>query len=285
MLDQDLSFFQRVEDLRVQELIAKLAVEAFTVTVLPRAARLDEQRADVQPCQPLPNRLGAELGPIVRSDVVWRAMGNEQLGKQRQHVIAVEPPGDQDRQTFPAELVDHHQHAKYPAVMGAILDEIVGPDMMAPARPKPDAGSIVQPKSTPLGLSLRHLQALLTPDPLHTLGIHMPALTAQQGRDPTVAVAAILAGQFDNRFGKRRLVVGDFGYMPLGRARLTKNTAGPTFGNTECLLNMMHAAPTTLGAQKFPEAASFRISLSRVRSATALRSRAFSRSSAFSRFA
>src|SRR3974390_3205546 len=40
-LDDDLSFSQRVEDLAIEQFISKTSIEAFDVTVLPRAARLD----------------------------------------------------------------------------------------------------------------------------------------------------------------------------------------------------------------------------------------------------
>ena len=56
-----------------------------------------------------------------------------------------------------------------------------------------------------------------------------------------------------------------------------------TLGDGELPPHMLDADAPTGGAQKFPEAASFRISLSRVRPATALRSRVFSVSRSFSR--
>ena len=289
--DQDRRFFQGIEDLHVQQLVSELAVETFAVTVLPRAAGLDEQRADVEPFQPVSYRMSTELRSIVRSNVVGWTMGDEQLGEQRQNVIAVQPSRYQDRQTFASELVDHHQHTKRPTIMGTFLDKVISPDMMAPARSKPDTGTIIQPETTPLGLSRRHLQPFSPPDPRDPFGIHMPPLGTQQGRDPAIAVTAKLAGKVDNRFSERYFVIRHFGNMPLGRAGLTENPTGPTLGNTECLLNMVDVVPTTLNAkersraQKFPDAASFRISLSSVRSATAFLSLAFSRSSSFRRLA
>lgn len=162
---------------------------------------------------------------------------------------------------------------------------------MAPAGPKPDAEAVVAPEPPALGLLGWHLQTFLPPDPRHPLGIDMPALRTQQCRDPAIAVPAKLTGQIDDGFGKRRFVIRLFGNMPLGRTRLAKHLAGPAFGNAKRFLDMMHAAPTTLNAkersraQKFPAAASFRMSLSSVRSATAFFSRAFSRSSSFRRLA
>ncbi len=61
LLDQDRGFFQRIEDLRVQQLVSELAIERLAVAVLPRAARLDEQRVDLQPFEPIPYGMCAEL--------------------------------------------------------------------------------------------------------------------------------------------------------------------------------------------------------------------------------
>ena len=133
--------------------------------------------------------------------VGW-AVGDEELGEQHQHVVAIEPPGNQDRQTFATELVDHHQHSKRATVMRALLNEVIGPDMMPPAWPKPDAGTVVEPEPTTLGLLRRHLQPFLAPDPRHALGIHMPALGSKQGRDPAIAVTTKLTGKIDDRFGE-----------------------------------------------------------------------------------
>ncbi len=55
------------------------------------------------------------------------------------------------------------------------------------------------------------------------------------------------------------------------------------FGNAERLLNALDAGTAAGGAYQFPDAASFRISFSSIRSDTALRIRAFSASRSFSR--
>lgn len=76
--------------------------------------------------------------------------------------------------------------------------------------------------------------------------------------------------------------------LPLGFLRwvevLTENLAGKALRDGQLRHDMIDTASTTGGAQKFPEAASFRISFSSVRSDTALRSRLFSFSSSFNRF-
>ena len=68
--DEHLGFLQCVEDFRVQQLIAELAVERFVVAVLPRAIRLDEQRLHPEPVQPVSDGLGGELRPLIGEDVL-----------------------------------------------------------------------------------------------------------------------------------------------------------------------------------------------------------------------
>ncbi len=81
-----------------------------------------------------------------------------------------------------------------------------------------------------------------------------------------------------------RFVIGLGRNLALRGAMLTENPASEPLGNAMFGDHMLHAGATTRGAQKFPEAASFRISFSSVKSDTARRSRVFSASSSFSRF-
>ena len=101
--------------------------------------------------------------------------------------------------------------------MRALLNKVASPDVMAPARSKSDTGAVIQPETTPLGLLSRHLQPFSPPDPCHPFGIHMPALSTQQGRDPVITVTAKLAGKIDDGFGERCFIVGDLGNMPQRR--------------------------------------------------------------------
>ncbi len=109
------------------------------------------------------------------------------------------------------------------------------------------------------------------------------ALSSQQGRDAPIAVTAVLARQVDDRGGQRLLVWSRYGLVSLCRARLTQHMASTTLGHTIFWLDMVDAVPAALGAYQFPSAASFKISLSKVRSATARLSRLFSCSRTFSR--
>ena len=50
-----------------------------------------------------------------------------------------------DGQAFAGVLIDERQHAERPSIMRAILDEVVGPDMVLVLWPQPHAGPIIQP--------------------------------------------------------------------------------------------------------------------------------------------
>ena len=57
-----------------------------------------------------------------------------------------------DGEAFTGELIDDGQHPKRFAVMGAVLHEVIGPDVVLAGWPQPDARTIVQPQPTSLWL-------------------------------------------------------------------------------------------------------------------------------------
>ena len=157
--------------------------------------------------------------------------------------------------------------------------------MVGPLGAKADAGSVREPEPTSFGLSGWNLQPLASPDPLDPLVVDDPACRrAQQRGDLAIAVAAVSADQFDDVGDELLLIVATARNPALGRAVLPEYTADPSLRNLQSEPDMVDAGTATRGAYQFPEAASFRISLSSVRSATARRSRAFSASSSFIRF-
>ncbi len=52
------------------------------------------------------------------------------------------------------ELIDDIEHTVLAAVIGAVLYEVVRPDVIGPFRPKSDAEAVSEPKATPFGLFL-----------------------------------------------------------------------------------------------------------------------------------
>ena len=67
------------------------------------------------------------------------ATQNEQIGQHINHIDGLELTGDPDHQAFMAELVDHVEHSIFPSVVGAVYDEVVGPDVIAVLGTQPEA--------------------------------------------------------------------------------------------------------------------------------------------------
>ena len=105
--------------------------------------------------------------------------------------------GDTDRQAFVGKLVNDIEHPISSPIVGAILDKVIRPDMIALLWPQSDARSIGQPEPAALGLLAWNLQTFAPPDPFDPLVIDQPARIPQQRRDLAVAVAAVLPGKLD----------------------------------------------------------------------------------------
>ena len=46
--DQELGFFEGVKHLPIEQFVSKSAIEAFVISVLPRASRFNKSRLDIQ---------------------------------------------------------------------------------------------------------------------------------------------------------------------------------------------------------------------------------------------
>ena len=63
--DHDLCLLQCVEDFAVEQFVAQLSVEAFAISILPRAARFDVSGPGSDGRDPMSKGNGDELGAIV----------------------------------------------------------------------------------------------------------------------------------------------------------------------------------------------------------------------------
>src|SRR5256885_211012 len=86
------------------------------------------------------------------------------------------------------------EHPILASLVGAVLDKVVGPDMIALLRPQPNARSVGQPEPAALGLLMGKLQPLTLPDTLDPLVVDCPARLAQQRGDLAI-VSGRIAGQ------------------------------------------------------------------------------------------
>ena len=62
----------------------------------------------------------------------------KKVGQNVDHIDCPELAGDADRQAFMGELVEHVEHPVPASIMSPVLDEVVGPDVIAVLGPQPD---------------------------------------------------------------------------------------------------------------------------------------------------
>jgi hypothetical protein len=119
--------------------------------------------------------------------------------------------------------------------------------------------------------------------PFHTLVIHSPALPGEHGRDPMIAIPAILACQRNDPSSQDLFVVWNALVVPLCRTWLTQDPAHMSLRHSQHMLGLFRCLAAHGRADHFFNSTSFRAALSREISATSFFSRAFSRSSSFNR--
>ena len=173
---------------------------------------------------------------------------DEEVGQNVDHIDRLKLAGDTDRQAFMGELVEHVEHPILASVMGAVLDKVVGPDMIALLRPQPNARSVGQPESAALGLLSWDLQPLASPDTLDPLVVDYPARLPQQFGDLAIAVAAVLPGKLDNIGGETLLVVTTTRDLALCRAMLPERPTGATLGDMQLRSDLLNTGAATRGA-------------------------------------
>ena len=153
-------------------------------------------------------------------------MLHKQFTERIEHISGVEPPFDPDSETLTGVLVDHTQHAEDLPVMGAILNEVIRPDMALVFRPEPDARAIIQPEPSSFGLLHWNLKPFTSPDAVDALLIHVPTIAPQQGRDPAIPISTMPRGKFDNGICQRLLVTTKRSWFALCGAMLADHAAG-----------------------------------------------------------
>jgi hypothetical protein len=63
--------------------------------------------------------------------VVWNAAHDDKVGHKVDHIDRLEFASDADRQAFVGELVEHVEHPISASIVSTVLDEVVGPDVVA----------------------------------------------------------------------------------------------------------------------------------------------------------
>jgi len=119
----------------------------------------------------------------------------KQVAEHLDHLSRRERPGNLDRQAFPCELIDHHQHPQLAIILGAVLDEVVAPYMIGAQSVLPHTAvrAAATRRPTLLMLFLRHLHPFLSPEPFYSLVIDRPTSFAKRIVNPRAAKPRPLA--------------------------------------------------------------------------------------------
>ena len=118
-LEQHPCFEHAVEELAVEVLVSEPSVERLDEAVLPRAPRVDEDRAGAVEAAPVRDRVGDELRSAVEADVARRDTSLVcEAVEDTDHVVGVDGPLHLDRQCLPRELVDDVEQLERPCVLG-----------------------------------------------------------------------------------------------------------------------------------------------------------------------
>ena len=138
-------------------------------------------------------------------------------------------------------------------------------------RTKPNTGAIVKVEPSTFTLFLWYFETFLAPDPLNSLVVYDPAIPLQQRGDPTISIPTVLTGQGADICAKCRLIIRYNRKTSLRRSWLSYDEANASFGIWQQLFDHFGGPAPFVRAQKFPRAASLRISLSIERFATSFR--------------
>ena len=125
--------------------------------------------------------------------------------------------------------------------------EVMAPDMARTLWPQPNARAVVQPQPASGALFLRDSQALPAPDAAHPVRANVPACISKQGRDPAVAVTAILRSKRNDGAGEAIFVSTNSGDVSLRSPRLADDAAGPAFRETISFPDTVDRLPPPVG--------------------------------------
>ena len=132
--------------------------------------------------------------------------------------------------------------------MGSILNKVVRPDVVGVLRPKTDAGSVIEPKTSTFGVFGRYFKPLTPPDPGYPLSVYPPARVSQHRCNPAIAIATVLDSQSRDISGQCRLIIGSDWLLALRGAMLAKNPASKPLRDSMPGNHILHARAATCGA-------------------------------------
>ena len=129
---ENLRFLKCIEYLSIEEFVSKSCIKAFAKSVFPRTARFDISSFCSNCWDPISYWLRYKLRSIVRSDVFRESPDDEKIGQYIENILWVEFSIHPDCQAFTRVLVQNVECSECFAIIGSIMHEVIGPDMIRP---------------------------------------------------------------------------------------------------------------------------------------------------------
>ena len=145
--------------------------------------------------------------------------------------------------------VDGVEHAELPAIVGAVLDEVVGPDVIALLRPQPDARSVGEPMPA-FEAVVGTFRPSRRRDRSTRLSLTCHPGIPQQRSDLAVAIAAVLSRKGDDVGRQPLRVLWAPRDLTLCRATPKRRTSA-ALGDTETEPDMPTQARRRAGLTSF----------------------------------
>jgi len=145
LLDEYLRLSKCIEVFSVQQLIAQLAVEGFTVAILPGTTGRNVDVPCTESTQPITQFLRDHLRAVIRTDVLGDTAGLHLIREHIDGIPGAYPPSDMDRQALAGVLIDDDHQLDGSTVVRAVKYKVPRPDVVGSFWPEPDTGTIVQP--------------------------------------------------------------------------------------------------------------------------------------------
>jgi len=139
LFDEVPSFSQPREDFAVEKLVTKATVEGLDVGILPGGSWADEEGVGVDRIQPFSDRLRGKLWAVVGANELRHAALNHGAGKQADQIVGGDGPCWMEADAFAGVLIDKAKDLELPTIIGAVEDEIVGPNVALVLRLAPHA--------------------------------------------------------------------------------------------------------------------------------------------------
>lgn len=144
------------------------------------AVGLDERAGGAGKTAPVPERVADHLRSVVAPHEAWcHAAPQGDSVKAADDVIGAESAVDVECEQFSGVLVEHREPLEGPPVGGLVKAEVDRPHLVR-ARSRASLRIDARPsQSAGLACLLRALQALLSPQTVHTLVVHLDAFQSQ----------------------------------------------------------------------------------------------------------